>query len=216
MQKVQRGFFGKMNPSQHIMKEKIQGRHIQRINSNLGMIANPPTSQICWLPMCMDDILYIVFYNLFEKHMLVKLYAGNYNTANGLVKQSIWFIQSINHLYRLTHIVNTYHFKIPSLGKMQNNSIQLNANDIDFEWMLIKALTQDVEVKKMQPCLIMKPKFIVQLAAAKTIHQAQILTMDELLFHPTDIPYATLSHICTKEKLYFSQHLFIFILTTST
>jgi hypothetical protein len=34
----------------------------------------------------MDDILYIVFYNLFEKHMLVKLYAGNYNTPNGLVK----------------------------------------------------------------------------------------------------------------------------------
>jgi len=98
---------------------------------------------------------------------------------------------------------------------MQNNSIQHNANDIDFEWLLIKALTQDIKVKKLQPCLIMKPKFIVQLPAAKTIHQAQGLTMDELLFHPTDIPYATLSHICTK-KNYTSQHLFIFILTTST
>ncbi len=52
------------------------------------MIANPPTSQICWLPMCMDDILYIVFYNLFEKDMLVKLYAGNYNTPNGLVNRA--------------------------------------------------------------------------------------------------------------------------------
>jgi hypothetical protein len=46
----------------------------------------------------------------------------------------------------------------------------------------------------------MKTKFIVQLAAAKTIHQAQGLTMDELLFHLTDVPFATLSHICTKEN----------------
>jgi hypothetical protein len=84
---------------------------------------------------------------------------------------------------------------------MQNHSIQLNANDIDFEWMLIKALTQNIKVKKMQPRLIMKTKFLVQLAAAKTIHQAQGLTMDELLFHPTDVPYATLSHICTKRKI---------------
>lgn len=102
------------------------------------------------------------------------------------------------------YIVNTYHFKIPSLEKMQNNSIQHNANDIDFEWILIKELTQDIKVKKMQPCLIMKTKFLVQLAAAKTIQQAQGLTMDELLFHPTDVPYATLSHICTEEKLHFS------------
>jgi hypothetical protein len=50
----------------------------------------------------------------------------------------------------------------------------------------------------------MKTKFMVQLAAPKTIHQAQGLTMDELLFHPTDVPYATLPHICTKENLYFS------------
>jgi hypothetical protein len=90
---------------------------------------------------------------------------------------------------------------------MQSNSIQHNANNIDFEWMLIKALTQGIKVKKMQPSLIMKTKFIVQLAAAKSIHQAQGLTMDELLFHPTDVPYATLSHICTKEKLYFSARL---------
>jgi hypothetical protein len=38
--------------------------------------------------MCMDDILYIVFYNLFEKDMLVKLYAGNYNTPHGLVNRA--------------------------------------------------------------------------------------------------------------------------------
>jgi hypothetical protein len=55
----------------------------------------------------------------------------------------------------------------------------------------------------------MKTKFIVQLAAEKTIHQAQGLTMDELLFHPTDVPFA-------QKKNYTSQHLFIFILTTST
>lgn len=121
------------------------------------------------------------------------------------------FIQSINHLCRQTHIVNTYHLKIPSLEKMQNNSIQHNANDIDFEQMLIKALTQNIKIKKMQPCLIIKTKFIVQLAAAKTIHQAQGLTMDELLFHPTDVPYATLSHICTEEKLHFSAPLHFYL-----
>jgi hypothetical protein len=34
----------------------------------------------------MDDILYIVFYNFFEKDILVKSYAGNYNTPNGFSK----------------------------------------------------------------------------------------------------------------------------------
>jgi len=132
----------------------------------------------------MDDILYIVFYNLFEKDMLVKSYAGNYNTPNGLLNRPYGSFKA-STIYANKHILS-----IPI--------IQLNANDIDFEWMLIKALNQDIKVKKTQPCLIMKTKFIVQLAAAKTIHQAQGLTMDELLFHPTDVPFATLSHICTK------------------
>jgi hypothetical protein len=135
---------------------------------------------------------------------LLNQYAGNYNTPNGLVNRAYGSFKA-STIYADKHkLLIPIILKSRPWKKCKIIQFQHNANDFDFEWMLIKALTQDIKVKKMQPCLIMKSKFLVQHAAAKTIQQAQGLTMDELRFHPTDVPYATLSHICTKEKLYFS------------
>jgi len=67
---------------------------------------------------------------------------------------------------------------------------------------------------KSHSFIITRIQFPIQLVVVKTIHRSQELSLDELVFDPTNIKkhgltYTTLSHIQTKENLFlltFLQH----------
>jgi len=78
-------------------------------------------------------------------------------------------------------------------------------NNVESKWTPIEPIIKDIKVGKSQSFIITKIEFSIQLTVARTIHYFQGLSLDELVFDPTNVKkhgltYITLSHIRTKEK----------------
>ena len=88
-----------------------------------------------------------------------------------------------------------------------SNSHLYKELDIDATWTPIEALAKEIRIGKNQTHLITRIQFPFQLAAARTIHRSQGLSLDDVVFNPYGVnkhglAYTTLSRIRTKEKLY--------------
>jgi hypothetical protein len=101
----------------------------------------------------------------------------------------------------------------------QGKKIHYFKNNIESKWTPIEPIIKDIRVGKSQSFIITKIQFPIQLAIARTMHCSQGLSLDELVFDPTNIKkhgltYTTLSHIQTKEKLFLLaplQHEFFYV-----
>jgi hypothetical protein len=80
-------------------------------------------------------------------------------------------------------------------------------NDIESKWTPIEPIIKNIKIGKFQSFILRRIKFSIQLATIIIIHHFQGLSLDELVFDPTNIQkhgltYTTISHIWTKEKLF--------------
>ncbi len=102
---------------------------------------------------------------------------------------------------------NVLNSKIGTLTREKYNHYY--DNNIESQWTPIQPIIKDVRVGKSQSFIITRIQFSIQLTTIKTIYHFQGLSLDELIFDPTNVKkhgltYTTLSHIRTK-KIYFCQ-----------
>ncbi len=84
-------------------------------------------------------------------------------------------------------------------------------NNIESKWTPIEPIIKDIKVGKSQSFIITRFQFPIQLTTPRTIHPSQGLSLDELIFDPTNVKKhgltcTTLSPIRTKEKLSMLVH----------
>jgi hypothetical protein len=58
---------------------------------------------------------------------------------------------------------------------------------MESKWTPIKLIIKDIRVGKSQSFIITKIQFPIQHATTRTIHRSQGLSLDELLFDPTNV-----------------------------
>jgi hypothetical protein len=80
-------------------------------------------------------------------------------------------------------------------------------NNIESKWTPIKSIIKDIKVGKSQSFIIKHIQFPIQFATTRTIHHFQGLSLNELVFDPTNmkkhgLKYTTLSQVQTKEKIF--------------
>jgi hypothetical protein len=78
---------------------------------------------------------------------------------------------------------------------VREKSTQLHTNNIQSNWTPIEPIIKDIKIGKNQTHIITRIQFSIQLAIAKTIHQSQGLSLDELAFDPTNVKKHGLSYI---------------------
>jgi hypothetical protein len=94
-------------------------------------------------------------------------------------------------------------FKIGTLTR--ERCIHYYNNNIEWKWTPIKPIIEDIKIDKSQSFILTRIQFPIQFARVRTIHHFQGLSLNELVFYPTNVKkheltYTTLSHIQTKEK----------------
>jgi hypothetical protein len=99
---------------------------------------------------------------------------------------------------------NISKFKIGTLTRKKYNHYY--NNNIESKWTPIEPIIKDIRVGKSQSFIITKIQFPIQLTTSKITYRSQGLSLNELVFDPTNVKkhgltYITLSHIRTKEKL---------------
>ncbi len=60
-------------------------------------------------------------------------------------------------------------------------------NNIESKWTLIKPIIKDIRVGKSQSFIITRIQFPIQLAIARTIHHFEGLSLENLVFDPTNV-----------------------------
>ncbi len=84
-------------------------------------------------------------------------------------------------------------------------------HEIHPTWTLIEPISKDIQIGS-NFSTITKTQFPIQLAIARTIQQAQGLTLDYLTFDPTNVykhglTYISFSRVNKKNKIYLLQPL---------
>ncbi len=140
-----------------------------------------------------------------KKDMLVELCVSNYATYDGLVNGAHGILKASTTNCNKTIIWII--FRNSKIGTLIREKYNHYYNNIESKWTLIELIIKDIRVDKSQSFIIIKIQFPIQLATTRTIHCCQGLSLDELVFDPTNIKkhwltYTTLSHIQEKEKLF--------------
>jgi hypothetical protein len=99
-------------------------------------------------------------------------------------------------------------FQISKIGTLTKEKYShYYENNIESKWRPSEPIIKDIKVGKSQSFIIIRSKFPIQLVIVRTIHCSQGLSLDELVFDPTNLKkhgltYITLSRMQTKEKLF--------------
>jgi hypothetical protein len=119
-------------------------------------------------------------------YVLVELCVGNYATSNGLVNGAYGIFKASTTYCEKTIIwIMFQNSKIGTLTREKYNHYY--NNNIESKWTPIELIIKDIKVGKSQSFIITKIQFSVQLAAARTIHYSQGLSLNELVFDPTNV-----------------------------
>ena len=87
----------------------------------------------------------------------------------------------INHMFGFNSIIQ-------KLALQQDFHLHLyKISDIDSTWTPIESVAKEIRIGKNQSHLITRIQFPIQLAAARTIHRAQGLSLDDLVFNPCGV-----------------------------
>jgi len=150
--------------------------------------------------------------------MLVELCDDNYATFDGLVNGIDGIFKASTTYGEKTIIwIMFQNFKIRTLIREKYN--HYCDNNIESKWTPIEPIIKDIKVGKSQSFIITKIQFPIQLTTSRTIYRYQGLSLNELVFDPTNVQkhgltYITLSRIQTKEKLILLapfQHEFFYV-----
>ena len=139
--------------------------------------------------------------------MLVELYAGNYNTNDGLVNGAKGIFKSYSSNNNRPDIV-WIEFSDPEIGKQQRSKFkQLYAINILPNWTPIFRIEKSLAMSPNKLLITIRKQFPIQLACARTIHRIQWLTLDQIAFDPTGVTkhglvYTALSRVRTIDSLY--------------
>jgi hypothetical protein len=144
-------------------------------------------------------------YNSYKKDMLVELCVGNYVTSNGIVNGAIGSFKTSTYCEKTIIWIMFCNSKIGTLNIYVYSHYY--DNNIESKCTPIELIIKDIRVGKSQSFIITRIQFQIQLATTITIHSSQGLSLDELVFDPTNVKkhgltYTTLFHIPTKEKLF--------------
>jgi hypothetical protein len=91
-------------------------------------------------------------------------------------------------------------FQICKTGTLTREKYNHYYNNIELKWTPIERIIKNIGVGKSQSFIIIKIQFLIQLAIVRTIHHFKGLSLDELVFYPTNVEkheltYTTLFHI---------------------
>jgi hypothetical protein len=78
-----------------------------------------------------------------------------------------------------------HNFKIGTLT-IEKYSHYYN-NNIESKWTPIEPIIKNIKFDKSQSCIITKIQFSIQFVAVRAIHCFQGLSLNELIFYPTNI-----------------------------
>lgn len=123
-----------------------------------------------------------------KQNMLVELYAGNYNTSDGLVNGAEGIFKSYSSNNNGPDIV-WIEFSDTEIGKQQRNKFkQLYDINISPNWTPILRIAKSLAMSHNKLQITIRKQFPIQLSCARTIHRTQGLTLDQLAFDPTGVP----------------------------
>jgi hypothetical protein len=137
-----------------------------------------------------------------KQNMVVELGAQNYATYDG-------FVNGANGAFKTS---TSYHNKImvwilfpnKKIGLLvREKSTQLYTNNIQSNWTPIEQNIKYIKIGKIQTYIITRNQFFFELVVARTIHQSQGLSLDELAFDPTNVKkkdYHILFFLTFKQK----------------
>lgn len=119
-----------------------------------------------------------------KPNILVEIYAGNYNTQDGLVNgyDGIFKIYTKHNDIDIIWI----HFNDPTIGIQQCKKLAPYYNPtIQTNWTPIPCITKAIQKLNRQPHTTIRKQFPIKVSCACTIHRSQRLTMDAMAFDPT-------------------------------
>ena len=102
------------------------------------------------------------------------------NGADGLFKTSTTFNDK-SYVW-----IQFYNTKVGIATRFSHSHLY-NCSDIDSTWTPIESVAKEIRIGKNQSHLVMRIQFPIQLAAARTIHRAQGLSLDDLVFNPCGV-----------------------------
>jgi exonuclease III len=138
--------------------------------------------------------------------MLIEL-CNNYVISDGLVNGADGLFKATTSCNNKSYIwIKKINSKIGITTRFSNSHLYKEL-DIESTWTPIEALAKETKIEKNQTHLVTQIQFPIQLAAARTIHRSQGLSLDDVVFNPCGVTkhglaYTALSRIRTKEKLY--------------
>ena len=143
-----------------------------------------------------------------KRDMVVEL-CNNYVISNGLVNGADGLFKTSTTFNDKSYVwIQFYNTKVGIVTRFSHSHLY-KSSDIDLAWTPIESVAKEIRIGKNQSHLITRIQFPIQLAATRTIHRAQGLSLDDLVFNPCGVnkhglAYTALSHIRSKEKLYLS------------
>ena len=138
--------------------------------------------------------------------MLIEIYAGNYDSQDGLVNGADGIIKSYTKISEVDVI--WIKFYDPKIGHHQAKKMaSLYSFHISEYWIPILRIERPISIIEKTRHLKIRKHFLVQLACAHTMHRSQGLTLDNVAFDPSGIRkhglvYTTLSCVRNIQSLY--------------
>jgi hypothetical protein len=139
-----------------------------------------------------------------KKDMLIEICGGKISTFDGLVNEANGLFESSSTIDGKTYIrIEFFNLKVGATTRYKY-SILYTIENIESTWTPILPKVVEIHTGKSQSHRVTQIQFPIQLAAIRTIHRSQGLTLDELAFDPTNVTkhgltYIALSRVCTKE-----------------
>jgi hypothetical protein len=116
--------------------------------------------------------------------MLVELCVGNHATYDGLVNGAYGIFKTSTYCEKIVIWIMFQNFKIETLKREKYNHYY--NNNIESKWTPIELIIKDIRLGKSQSFIITKIQFSIQPALIRTIHYFEGLSLDELIFDPTN------------------------------
>ena len=118
--------------------------------------------------------------------MVVEL-CNNYVISDGLVNGADGSFKTLTKFNDKSYVwIQFYNTKV-GIATRFSHSHFYKSYDIDSTWIPIESVAKEIKIGKNQSHLIARIHFPIQLAAAKTIHKAQGLSLDDLVFNPCGV-----------------------------